>query len=523
MTDTAAITLDDSVRLATLDADLDRRIAQLRADHDAGRGVVADSRAVVERALADGQAHYGINTGFGALARTRIEASQLARLQHNLIVSHAVGVGPTIPREVCRLMLRLKLHALGQGYSGVSPQTFGRLLDFAERDLIPAAPTRGSLGASGDLAPLAHLFLPLLGKGEFWNAEGTATRPAEDVLAEAGFDAIELGPKDGLALINGTQMMAAYACTVLQRAMALQQAADVVMAMSLEALQGSAKPFDARIHAVRPHPGQRTVAANLRALLQGSEILEHHAGCAKVQDPYSLRCAPQVHGASRDALQHAVAVVEREINSVTDNPLVFPDDGPDDGFGPAGSVVSGGNFHGQPLALVLDFAAIAIAELASISERRTYLLLDGHDDLPPLLVRASGVNSGFMMPQYTAAALVSENKSLCHPASVDSIPTSRGQEDHVSMGSIGALQAHQVVGNAEYVLAMELLCAAQGLDYRRPLRAGHGVEAAHEATRARISHREEDADFQTDLAAALDLIVTGRLVEEAAGASGVLG
>ena len=520
--DTAAITLDQSVRLATLDEDLDRRIAGLRADHDAGRGAVAASREVVEAALDDGQAHYGINTGFGALARTRIEADKLARLQYNLIVSHAVGVGPTIPRAVCRLMLRLKIHALGQGYSGVSEQTFGRLLDFAERDLVPAAPTRGSLGASGDLAPLAHLFLPLLGKGEFWNAEGTATRPADEVLAEHGLEPIELGPKDGLALINGTQMMAAYACVVLRRALTLQRAADVVLAMSLEALQGSATPFDARIHAVRPHPGQEAVAANVRALLQGSEILESHRGCDKVQDPYSLRCTPQVHGASRDALAHAVAVVEREVNSVTDNPLVFPDDGPDAGFGRAGSVVSGGNFHGQPLALVLDFAAIAIAELASISERRTYLLLDGHDDLPPLLVRASGVNSGFMMPQYTAAALVSENKSLCHPASVDSIPTSRGQEDHVSMGSIGALQAAQVVENTERVLAMALLCAAQGLDYRRPLRAGRGVDAAHDLTRARIAHREEDADFQADLAAALDLVTSGRLVGAAEGAAGPL-
>jgi histidine ammonia-lyase len=509
--DTEPITLDTSVRLRALDADLDRRLAQLREDHDAGTGAVAASRRVVERAATDGQAHYGINTGFGALARTRIEADRLARLQRNLIVSHAVGVGPMIPRAVCRTMLRLKVHALGQGYSGVSEPTFGRLLDFAERDLIPAAPNRGSLGASGDLAPLAHLFLPLLGMGAFWNAEGTATRPAAEVLAEAGLEPIELGPKDGLALINGTQMMAAYACHALQRALVLQRAADVVMAMSLEALRGSARPFDARVHAVRPHPGQQTVAANLRALLQESEILESHRGCDKVQDPYSLRCVPQVHGASRDALAHAVAVVEREINSVTDNPLVFPDEGPDAGFGPAGHVVSGGNFHGQPLALVLDFAAIAVAELASISERRTYLLLDGHDDLPPLLMRASGVNSGFMMPQYTAAALVSENKSLCHPASVDSIPTSRGQEDHVSMGSIGALQLWQVVENAERVLAMELLCAAQGLDYRRPLRAGRGVEAAHAAVREQVEHREEDADFQADLAAALQLIKTEEL------------
>ena len=522
-TESAPITLYDSVRLATLGADLDRRIAGLRADHDAGRGAVAASREVVARALSDGQAHYGINTGFGALARTRIEAGQLARLQYNLIVSHAVGVGPAIPREVCRLMLRLKIHALGQGYSGVSPQTFGRLLDFAERDLVPAAPTRGSLGASGDLAPLAHLFLPLLGKGEFWNAAGTATRPAGEVLAEAGLEAIELGPKDGLALINGTQMMAAYACVVLGRAVALQRAADVVLAMSLEALQGSAKPFDARIHAVRPHPGQQAVAANVRALLQGSEILESHAGCAKVQDPYSLRCAPQVHGASRDALAHAVAVVEREVNSVTDNPLVFPDSGPDAGFGPAGSVVSGGNFHGQPLALVLDFAAIAIAELASISERRDVPAARRPRRPPaaarPRVRRQQRLHDAAV---HRRRARLGEQIALATPP--PSTPSRRagGRRTTSRWARSARFRRRKWSRTPSACWAMELLCAAQGLDFRRPLRAGRGVDAAHEATRTRITHREEDADFQADLAAALALVTSGALVEAAEQASGPL-
>lgn len=489
------------LRLATLDADLDARLAELRRDPSAVRA----SRAVVERALADGGTYYGINTGFGALARTRVAPDALDRLQENLILSHAVGVGPAVPRPIARLMLRLKVHALGLGNSGVSMPTFERLLTFAERDLVPVVPSRGSLGASGDLAPLAHLALPLLGRGAFWTADGTAERPAAAVLAEEGLAPIRLAPKDGLALINGTQLMAAYGAHVLVRAQRLLPLADVLAAMSLEALQGSLTPFDARIQAVRPHPGQAAVAENVRRLLVGSEILESHRHCGKVQDPYSLRCVPQVHGASRDALAHAAEVVEREINGVTDNPLVFAEGGP--------PVVSGGNFHGQPLALALDYAAIALAELASISERRTYLLLEGNDGLPPFLMRETGLNSGFMMPQYTAAALVSENKVLCHPASVDSIPSSRGQEDHVSMGSVAALKLLQVLENVEHVLAVELMTAAQALDYRAPLRPGRGVERAHAAARARIPHRERDDDLAGDLARARELVLDGSLLE----------
>ena len=503
-------TTDSRLSIAHLYDDLDRSLTSLR--EDAGR--VAASRQVVEEALASGETFYGINTGFGALARVRVSDADLEALQRNLVVSHAVGVGPLIPKDVTRLMLRLKVHALGLGFSGVSETTFGRLLDFAERDLIPAVPSRGSLGASGDLAPLAHLALPLLGLGRFWDEAGAATQPAADVLAAHGLEPISLRAKDGLALINGTQMMSAYGAFVLERALRLQRTADVLAAMSLEALQGSIRPFDARIQAIRPHRGQRLVAENVRQLLEESEILESHRHCGKVQDPYSLRCVPQVHGAGRDALAHAASVVETEINSVTDNPLVFPEGEP--------AIVSGGNFHGEPLALALDHAAIALAEFAGISERRTYLLVEGLDGLPPFLTRASGLNSGFMIPQYTAAALVSENKVLCHPASVDSIPSSRGQEDHVSMGSVAAVKLFDVLRNVEHVLAIELMTAAQALDYRAPLRPGRGVEAAHRLVREHVAHRERDDVFEDDIARCVELVQSGALVEAAESVAGAL-
>ncbi len=492
------------LRIDSLSGDLDASLQALRENP----ARVRQSRRVVEARLNDGEAHYGINTGFGALAQQRVGAGRLEDLQRNLVVSHAVGVGALIPKAITRLMLRLKIHALGLGYSGVSLETFERLLDFAERSLVPAVPSRGSVGASGDLAPLAHMSLPLIGQGAFWSEDGTGTRPAADVLSEHGLTPITLRPKDGLALINGTQQMSAYGAHVLGSARRLVRVADLLAAMSLEALRGSARPFDARLQAVRPHAGQARVARNVRLLLTSSEVLESHRHCGKVQDPYSLRCVPQVHGATRDALRHARAVVETEINSVTDNPIVFEN----------GDIVSGGNFHGQPLALVLDYAAIALAELASISERRTYLLLSGHDGLPRLLMENTGINSGFMIPQYTAAALVSENKSLCHPASVDSIPTSLGQEDHVSMGATGAVQLLQVLENVEHVLAIELLTAAQALDFRRPLRPGRGVEVAHERVRALIPHRDADEPFTEELNHCLDLIRSADLLDAVADA-----
>ena len=486
------------VTVEHLYADLEHSLDALRANPSRVRA----SRKVVEAALEDGQAYYGINTGFGILATQRVEPTKLKRLQHNLLLSHAVGVGELVPKAISRLMLQLKIHALGLGYSGVSPETFQRLLRLAELDLIAAVPSKGSLGASGDLAPLAHMSLPLIGRGAFWDESGERTLSASDVLKQHDLEPLQLQPKDGLALINGTQLMAAYGAYVLEKSLQLVKLADVLAAMSLEALQGSVKPFDARIHGVRPHPGQQRVAHNVRSLLLDSEILESHRNCGKVQDPYSLRCVPQVHGACRDGLDHARGVIEVELNAVTDNPLVFDN----------GDVISGGNFHGEPLALVLDFAAIALAELASISERRTYLLLKGHDGLPTLLMEETGLNSGFMLPQYTAAALVSENKVLAHPASVDSIPSSLGQEDHVSMGAISATKLFQVFQNVERVLAIELCTASQALDYRKPLRPGRGVELAHDCVRSLIPHRERDAYFKDELTRCTELVRNNHIV-----------
>lgn len=489
-----------TVSINTLYKDLGKSIESLKKD----KSRMLNARATVEKALEKGEPLYGINTGFGILANKQVNEKQLKQLQRNLILSHSVGVGDLIPKEISRLMLRLKIHALGIGYSGISEETFDRLIYFSDNDLVPAMPEKGSVGASGDLAPLAHMSLPLLGYGFFWDEEGKDTVPAEKVLKQHRLEPIELQAKDGLSLINGTQLMSAYAAYVLEKSLALQKAADLIAAMSLEALQGSIKPFDERIHRIRPHVGQQEVAENVRNLLVDSEILESHRDCGKVQDPYCLRCVPQVHGASRDALRHCVEAVETEINSVTDNPLVFED----------GDIISGGNFHGQPLALAIDYAKIALAEMASISERRTYLLLEGHDGLPELLMEETGINSGFMIPQYTSAALVSENKVLCHPASVDSIPTSLGQEDHVSMGSIGALKLLEVYQNMEQVLAIELFTAAQALDFRKPLRPGKGVEIAHEFVRNAIPHADTDHYFKDDINMAVELLQNRKMLGE---------
>jgi histidine ammonia-lyase len=462
---------------------------------------VARSRVIVEQALQNKEPLYGINTGFGALANKRIPDEELGQLQKNILLSHACGVGDPVPVEITRLMLQLKIHSLGLGQSGISEQTFALLLAMDQQGLVPWIPSRGSVGASGDLAPLAHMCLPLIGRGEVWNRKLNKKVPALKRMSKAGLKPVELQAKDGLALINGTQLMSAYGAFVLERALNLRKQSDILAAMSLEALQGSAVPFDERIHLLRPHIGQRDAASNMRLLLEGSEILDSHRDCGKVQDPYCLRCVPQVHGASRDALDYAIRTIETELNSVTDNPLVFLN----------GDILSGGNFHGEPLAMALDFAAIALAELGSISERRTYLLLEGHDGLPKLLMKDTGVNSGFMIPQYTAAALVSENKILCHPASVDSIPTSLGQEDHVSMGSISALKLLSVMKNVERVLAVEYLTAAQALDFRAPLLPGRGVQVAHEVLRGRVVHAHEDYEVRNDLDVCAEILRSGEL------------
>lgn len=489
-----------TIRIKSLYSDLSDSTEQLRKDNTP----VINSRKIVDAALENGKAYYGINTGFGALARQQVSQEDLKQLQRNLLLSHSVGTGNLVPKEICRLMLQLKIHALALGHSGISEKTFNRLLLFLENDLIPAVPEKGSVGASGDLAPLAHMSLPLLGYGEIWNKDGTDTRPARKVLKEHNLKAIDLQAKDGLSLINGTQLMSAYGAYIFEKTIHLLKMADLIGAMSLEALQGSIVPFDERIHDIRPHKGQQAVARNVRNLLVESEIMESHRHCGKVQDPYSLRCIPQVHGASRNAIHHAIQTVETEINSVTDNPLVFQN----------GDILSGGNFHGQPLALVLDYSKSALAELANISERRTYLLLEGHDGLPKLLMENTGINSGFMIPQYTSAALVSENKVLAHPSSVDSIPTSMGQEDHVSMGSISALHLYQIYDNVEQVLAIELFTAAQALGFRKPLKPGKGVDIAHRYIRSLIPHATEDHYFKDDISSAIDIVKKQQLIQK---------
>ncbi len=488
------------ITLDNIYEDLERTIDLLYHDKSA----LEKSRAIVDRVLDDGNSYYGINTGFGFLANKKIDAEQLEKLQHNLLLSHAVGLGDSIPKNITKLMLQLKIVALSLGYSGVSVEVVERLMLFLKNDWIPVVPSKGSLGASGDLAPLAHLALPLLGKGYFWSTKDNEQLRAKTVLKNANLEPINLKAKDGLALINGTQMMTAYGAHILERANSLLKNADILAAISLEALMGSARPFDERIQAIRPHPGQKAVAANIRLLLTDSAILESHKNCDKVQDPYSLRCIPQVHGATRDLLEYASGVIERELNSVTDNPLVFSD----------GDIISGGNFHGQPLALAMDSAAIAIAEIASIAERRIYLLLRGLDGLPTVLVNDSGINSGFMIPQYTAASLVSHNKVLCHPASVDSIPSCLGQEDHVSMGSISAIKLLEVLNNVEQVLAIEAFTAAQALDFRKPLKAGRGVEAAHQEIRKRVSHKDADEFFGDDIDACIDMLRGNHILKE---------
>ncbi|HUG11385.1 MAG TPA: histidine ammonia-lyase [Opitutaceae bacterium] len=475
---------------------------------------IAESRAIVDRVKSDPAPHYGINTGFGALARERIAPEDGMKLQENLILSHAVGIGDEVPPEIVRLMLLLKIAGLSVGNSGVTPELVERLVVFFNEGVHPIIFTKGSLGASGDLAPLAHLTLAVIGLGEV-DFRGRRM-PAREAHATLGIEPLRLQSKEGISMINGTQFMSAYAVHCLLRIRRILKTADIAATLSIEGWRGSVAPFDERIHLARPHPGALESASNVRRLLEGSQILTSHADCDKVQDPYSLRCVPQVHGAARDAVRHAQQVVEVEINSATDNPLVFEN----------GDVISGGNFHGEPLALALDYLAIGTAEIASISERRTYLLLGGDNTtsppLPRLLMKDTGINSGFMIPQYTSAALVSENKILAHPASVDSIPSSLGQEDHVSMGAIAATKLRQVVQNTETVLAIELLCAAQAMDFMRPLCSGPMTEAAHAAIRARIPFADSDRLFHNDIQAALELVQSGAVVTAAEAAGGAL-
>ena len=488
------------------------------------RARMAASRRTVEELVASGATVYGVTTGFGDLASHRIDASDAARLQQNLLVSHAVGVGPLHGRNTVRAMLLLRANALARGQSGCRPEIVDRLLDFLRLGIYPEVPEQGSVGASGDLAPLAHLALPIIGRGRA-EVDGELIGGAE-ALRRRGLEPLALGAKEGLALLNGTQQMTAVGVLVLLHAERLLATATVAAAMSTEALLGTDVAFADAYQQARPHPGQVGVAAQLRALLADLELIRsHHAQPHKVQDPYSIRCVPQVHGTVADALTYIRRVLEIEVNSATDNPLVFPDGAGVDSTASAtggGRVISGGNFHGEPVALAMDLMAIALAELGTISERRIAQLIDGRSSgLPPFLVDEAGLNSGMMLYQYVAAALVSENKVHAHPASVDSIPTSANQEDHVSMGPIAARKAREVARNVERVVAFELLCAAQGLDFRAAtgLAPGTGVAAAHRLIRSRVAHLRGDRDPQPDMAAALELVRSGAFAALADGRS----
>ncbi len=498
---------------------------------DGARARVRRSRAAIDALAAGGDAApnvYGVNTGFGALAETRIGAADIVRLQKNLVRSHACGIGSDLPIPVVRAMLVLRAQVLAKGHSGVRDLVIDRICELLDRGVTPRVPSQGSVGASGDLAPLAHLALCMIGEGEAYVAapHGSEKVPARDALTRAGIEPLELQAKEGLALINGTQMMAAIGSLTLLEAEHLASCADVAGAMSVEALLGSRRPFDERLMRVRPHPGQAVCAANLRSLLgplDASEIGQSHIHCKKVQDAYSLRCMPQVHGATRDALGFCRQVLAVEIDSVTDNPLVFLEDETGAPLETA-ALISGGNFHGQYLAIALDLAAIAIAELANVSERRVEQLVNPHlsGGLTPFLAPASGLHSGFMIAQVAAASLVSENKVLCHPASVDSIPSSAGKEDHVSMGSVSALKLQRVLDNVRRGIAIEILVATAGLDQRLPLRPSSGVRAAHEFVRAHIPPLTDDRPLHAEIEWVAESIRSGAFLRAVTAATGPL-
>ena len=462
------------------------------------------SSSRVQDIVDKGEVVYGINTGFGPLCTTVISSGQAKQLQQNILMSHAVGIGNPIDDQLVRLMLITKIHSLAKGYSGITLSTLERVLWHLKEDILPVVPEQGSVGASGDLAPLSHLFLPLIGLGKV-RIEGV-TRTTAEVLQERQMGPVMLSPKEGLALINGTQFILAHAVSLVHKMKTVLDQEDLISAMMIEGLLASVKPFDPRLHEVRPYSGSQHVAARIRTLLAESEIVHSHATCARVQDPYSLRCIPQVHGASREAWLHLKKTVEIELNGVTDNPLIFKD----------GSTISGGNFHGQLLALPLDYVAIALSELGNIADRRVYLSLEGDTPgVPKLLLKETGTNSGFMILQYATAALASENKSLCFPASADSIPTSLGQEDHVSMGSISGRKALQILHNVEKIQSIELICAAQAIDYHAPLQSGPVISGLHQWVRERIPFVTRDQVFTEMMETALYWIEQGTVQTKA--------
>lgn len=496
------LTLDDFLRVV-------RGFEEVRLA-DAARARIRRSRAFIQEILRRGDAVYGVNTGFGKFQNTRIEPDRLRELQRNLVLSHAIAVGEPFPAEVVRGMLLLRAQSLALGHSGVREEVVDLLLAFLNHRVHPVVPSQGSVGASGDLAPLAHMALAVIGAGDV--ECGGRVRRTVEALAGLGLSPLVLEAKEGLALINGTQTMTSLLALFTADAAVLMDTADISAAMTVEALKGSHAPFDEAVVRIRPHPGAAETAANLRRHLRDSEIRASHEDCAKVQDAYSLRAVPQVHGATRDALRWMRGVLDIEMNSVTDNPLIFAE---------GGRVLSGGNFHGQPLALAADLAGIAVAELADISERRIEQMLNpALSGLPAFLAEQGGLHSGLMVSQYTAASLVSENKILAHPASVDSIPTSANQEDHVSMGTTACRKARLILENALWVTAIELVSAAQALDFHKPLKPGKGVAAVHALIRAHVPHLERDRYFKPDLSRVRELVRKGDIVRAAEAASG---
>lgn len=486
---------------------VERRPALLAPD---AREAVKRARAVVDALVAGNRVSYAITTGVGKLSDVRIAGDQIREMQLNLVRSHAVGVGDPLPATEVRAMMLLRANSLAKGYSGVRTETIDTLCEMLNRGVVPFVPSQGSVGASGDLAPLAHLALALIGEGECLNDKSLRV-PTAEVLRAAQIKPLALEAKEAVSLINGTQAMLAVGILALLAAETLVDSADVIGSLSLDALMGTVAAFDERIHAARPHPGQMRTAANLRKMIEGSEINESHRHCDRVQDAYSLRCMPQVHGAVRDSLAHCREIMERETNSAVDNPLVFVKNlkQPDG----EGDVISGGNFHGEPLAFALDFLAIALSALAGISERRLERLVNPalNEGLPPFLAAGAGLNSGFMMPQVTAAALVSENKVLAHPASVDSITTSGNKEDYVSMGMTAGLKLKKVVANARNVLAIEAMAAAQGIDFRSPLKPSKRGQAAHAAIRSVCPTVDKDRAMYQDFARIAELIASGKV------------
>ncbi|CUS99400.1 histidine ammonia-lyase [Candidatus Kryptobacter tengchongensis] len=475
------------------------------------------SRQLVEKWVQKDEVIYGVTTGFGDFATVKIEKKEIEKLQRNLIFSHSAGAGEPLPPEVVRAMMLLRANALSKGYSGVRVETVKMLIDFLNLHITPIIPSQGSVGSSGDLVQLSHLVLAMMGEGNVWvgkdiNPLNLKKMKALSALKKFGLEPIRLSAKEGLALINGTQMMTAYACLIVKQAKELCKIADIAASLSIEALKGTDRAFDERIHKLRPYQGQQKVARNILRMMKNSEIrLSHLYDDPRVQDAYSLRCVPQIHGASRDAIDYVYEIVSIEVNSATDNPLIFPEDEVH---------LEGGNFHGQPIALAMDFIAIALSELANVSERRIERLVNAQlSGLPKFLTTRGGLNSGLMIAQYTAASLVSENKVLAHPASVDSIPTSANQEDHNSMGSISAQKAYRVLKNVQTVLAIEIMCAAQGIDFAKVdpktgkiMRCGIGTQAAYEFVRKKIKHLDEDRILHNDIVKALEIVRSGEII-----------